>query len=151
MALFSLKNEGPEFDGILKRGNKNPNAKGAEVAFAQFGYDATPQGLDHLLKSIDANTALFLVIPEMMATGLMMDDFKTLLAKMAASGVKIALTPNESFKELSAFDYLAPVPTFLEKSGTMTNFQGQSRSLTKGLDYGETSKSVSDYAGWVSV
>ncbi|MGZ3809512.1 MAG: 2Fe-2S iron-sulfur cluster-binding protein, partial [Bacteriovorax sp.] len=55
VALYTLPSVGPEFDGILKRGDKNPNLRGAKAAFESAGFDPSQAGLDKLLGSISAS------------------------------------------------------------------------------------------------
>jgi hypothetical protein len=52
---------------------------------------------------------------------------------------------------MRAFNYLLPVPSFLEKNGEILNYQGSTRTLRAGISYGETSKDVSYYGKWVNV
>ncbi len=148
VALYSLPHEGPEFDGILKRGDKNANLRGAVKAFDQAGFDHSQAALDKVLNSLTKSDALFVVVPEIIYNE---DHFNTLIKKVEKAAVALALTPGESLASMRSFKYLLPVPSFLEKDGEITNFQGAGRELRKGLSYGETSKDVSYYAGWVNV
>ena len=148
VALYTLPNEGVEYDGILKRGNKNANLLGAQKAFDVAGFDHSPTGLDKMLTGLSANDALYVVIPEILYNE---DHFNTLLKKIEKAGVKIALTPGETLSSMKVFNYLLPVPTFLEKEGTMTNFNGLERKLNKGMSYGDISKDISNYASGVNV
>ena len=148
VALYMLPNVGAEFDGILKRGNKNPNLAGAVKAFADHKVDSTHDGLNKLLEGLTTNDVVYLVIPEIIYDE---DHFKTLISKIQKAGVKIALTPSATIISLHEFDHLLPVPTFLEKNGEMTNYQGSLRTLRAGKSYGDTSKDISYYAKWVQV
>ena len=148
VALYTLPNHGDEFDGILKRGNKNPNHMGAKAAFTANGYDSSESALDKLLNGISTSDAVFVVVPEIVHNE---DHFKTLVSKINKAGVKIALTPGETLNSLRSFDFLLPVPSYLEKDGTMTNFNNVERKLSKGINYGETSKDISYYARWVNL
>lgn len=148
VALYRLPNQGPEFDGILRRGDKNANLRGAEKAFAAHGFDATPAALDKLLGSMSSSDAAYIVVPEIIYNE---DHFNTLLNKVGNAGLKIALTPGETLGSMRLFNYLLPVPSFLEKEGEIVNFQGNLRALNPGISYGETSKDVSYYGKWVNV
>ena len=148
VALYSLPNVGPEFDGILKRGNKNPNGFGAKKAFEAHGFDHSHTGLEKLLNSLSHNDAVFVVIPEIIYTE---DHLKTLFSKIHKAGLKIALTPSATIISLHDFDHQLPVPTFLEKNGEITNFQGTKRTLRSGLNYGDATKDIAYYAKWVNV
>lgn len=148
VALYTLPNLGADFDGILKRGDKNPNLRGAKAAFEKAGFDSTQTGLDKLLSSISKNDVVYVVVPEIIYNE---DHFNTLIKKVEGAGVSIALTPGESLGTLRSFNYLLPVPSFLEKNGEIINYQGAARTLRSGLSYGETSKDVSYYGKWVNV
>ena len=148
VALYTLPSVGPEFDGILKRADKNSNLRGAKAAFAHAGFDPSQAGLDSVLKSLSSNDVVYVVIPEILYNE---DHFNTLISKVENAGVRIALTPGETLSTLRAFNYLLPVPSFLEKDGEILNYQGTARKLRAGISYGETSKDVSYYGKWVNV
>ncbi len=146
-ALYELPSHGPEFDGILKRGNKNPNLKGAQAIFSKYNCDSSKAGLDKTLNSINSNDVVFIVVPEMIKD---VDNFKTLLSKIAKAQIKIGLCSTESLEVFNTFDYLLPIPCFTEKDGTMTNFNNLERKIKKGMSYGENSHNVTLYAGWMN-
>jgi NADH-quinone oxidoreductase subunit G len=148
VALYTLPTNGPEFDGILRRGDKNPNLRGAKAAFELAGFDHTQAGLDKVLNGLSSSDALFVVVPEILYNE---DHFNTLLKKVEKAGMRIALTCGETLGTLRVFNYLLPIPTFLEKNGEILNYKGDTRKLRSGLSYGETSKDVSYYAKWVNV
>lgn len=148
VALYTLPDQGKEFDGILKRGNKNANYRGATAAFSAAGFDSSTANLDKMLNGLSSNDAIFVVVPEIIYNE---DHFNTLLSKIEKAGLKLALTPGETLASMKVFNFLLPVPSFLEKDGTIVNFQGTKRTLNKGISYGETSKDVSYYGKWVNV
>jgi NADH-quinone oxidoreductase subunit G len=148
VALYTLPSFGVEFDGLLRRGDKNSNLRGAKEAFLSAGFDSSEAALDKLLNGISSNDAAYVVVPEILYNE---DHFNTLITKVSKAGVRIALTPGETMASLRAFNYLLPVPTFLEKNGEILNFQGTARILRAGFSYGEASKDISYYAGWVNV
>ncbi len=148
VALYTLPKSGAEFDGILKRGDKNPNLRGAQKAFEAAGFDHSQAGLDKVLSGLAASDALYVVVPEILYDE---DHFNTLLKKIEKAGMRVALTPGETLSEMKVFNFLLPVPSFLEKVGEITNFKGMTRNLSKGMSYGEIDKELSFYAGWVNV
>lgn len=148
VALYTLPTMGPQFDGILRRGDKNANLRGAVAAFERAGFDPSQKGLDTILNSISSKDVVYVVIPEILYNE---DHFNTLINKIEVAGVRIALTPGETLSTMRSFNYLLPVPSFLEKNGEILNFQGASRILRAGLSYGETSKDVSYYGKWVNL
>lgn len=148
VALYTLPSVGPEFDGILRRGDKNANLRGAEAAFKAAGFDHTQVGLDKVLNNIGSSDVVYVVVPEILYNE---DHFNTLLKKIEKASTRIALTPGETLSSMKVFHYLLPVPSFLEKEGEIVNFQGTSRKLNAGLSYGETTKDISYYGKWVNV
>lgn len=148
VALYTLPSVGPEFDGILRRGDKNANLRGAQAAFSAAGFDHTQAGLDKVLNNIGSSDVVYVVVPEILYNE---DHFNTLLKKIEKASTRIALTPGETLSSMKVFNYLLPVPSFLEKEGEIVNFQGASRKLNAGLSYGETTKDISYYGKWVNV
>ncbi|MFA6235901.1 MAG: 2Fe-2S iron-sulfur cluster-binding protein [Bacteriovorax sp.] len=148
VALYTLPVHGPEFDGILRRGDKNCNLRGAKAAFEKAGFDHSKAYLDKLLNGITSQDVVYVVVPEIIYNE---DHFNTLISKVEKAGTRIALTPGETLASMRAFNYLLPVPSFLEKNGEILNYQGSARKLRAGLNYGETSKDVSYYGKWVNV
>lgn len=148
VALYTLPVIGPDFDGILRRGDKNANLRGAEAAFLAAGFDSTQVGLDKVLNSVGSSDVVYVVVPEILYNE---DHFNTLLKKIEKAGTRIALTPGETLSSMKVFNFLLPVPSFLEKEGDIVNFQSELRKLNAGLSYGETTKDVSYYGKWVNV
>lgn len=148
VALYALPFQGPEFDGILRRSDKNANLKGAIAAFESAGFDHSEAGLNKLLGSISSGDAVYVAVPEIIYNK---DHFDTLIKKVEGAGVSLALTPGETMESLRAFKYLLPLPSFFEKNGETTNFQGKLRRLRAGMSYGEASKDVSYYGKWVTL
>jgi NADH-quinone oxidoreductase subunit G len=148
VALYTLPKLGPDFDGILRRADKNPNLRGAVAAFTKAGMDHSQEGLDKILNSVGSSDVVYVVVPEILYNE---DHFNTLLTKIEKAATRIALTPGETLSSMRVFNYLLPVPSFLEKEGAIVNFQGATRQLNAGLSYGETTKDVSYYGKWVNV
>lgn len=148
VALYTLPTQGPEFDGILRRGDKNANLRGAQAAFTAAGFDHTQTGLDKVLNNVGSSDVVYVVVPEILYNE---DHFNTLLKKIEKASTRIALTPGETLSSMKVFNYLLPVPSFLEKEGDIVNFQGSARKLNAGLSYGETTKDISYYGKWVNV
>ena len=146
MALYSLPHQGKEFDGILKRSDKNANSKGAEAAFHSSGFDPSENSLHELIKNLHEDDAVYVVIPEIIYDE---DHFVTLLKQVEKAGKTVALTSTDNLQALDVFDYLLPIPTFLEKEGHITNFNGLERKLTAGKSYGATNRDVAFYASWL--
>jgi len=146
VALYRSPDVGPIFDGILKRGNKNANLKGAIKNFEQFGFDASDDHCKKLMANVKDSDAVLFVLPEMSQS---LDHLETAVKQISKAALKCAITPNEEWSFVRTFDFLCPVPTFLEKNGTMLNYQGLERTLVAGMSYGDNSKTVASYLDWV--
>lgn len=145
VALYSLPSMGEEFDGILKRSDKNANLRGAKKAFKAHGADSSNAALMELLQNLSASDAVYLVLPEIIYD---MDHFKTLITQLKKASLLVALTPTDGIHALRDFHYLLPVPTFLEKTGSLINYQDKERNLSAGMNYGAIDKDVADYVAW---
>jgi len=147
VALYSLPHQGKDFDGILKRSDKNANSKGAEAAFFSSGFDPSENTLHELIRNIEEDDVVYVVIPEVIYDE---DHFITLIKQVEKAGKTVALTSSDNLHALDVFDYLLPIPTFLEKEGHVTNFQGTERKLNKGRSYGAVNRDVAFYASWLN-
>ncbi len=142
VALYTQPVQGKDFDGILKRSDKNSNTFGAHKIFKAYGKDASVQALETMLKNISEQDVLLFYVPEFSYGE---DHLQTLTQKIKNAGLKIALTSNESAFYLRTFDFLLPMATFLEKNGTMENYAGVLRKLKAGRTYGAVDKTLADY------
>lgn len=144
VALYLMPKKGEDFDGLLKRSDKNANTKGAQAAFSQAGADPSEFHLHQLLNGLSSSDVLVIALPELVSDN---DHLLSLLSKIKKAKIKIALTSDDSRPNLQSFDFLLPVPTFLEKEGHVTNFEGRNRKLNKGFSYGAVDKNIEYYAG----
>jgi NADH-quinone oxidoreductase subunit G len=148
VALYRLPEhkleDGRDFDGLLRRSSKNANLKGAEAAFKKAGFDPSEEALHNLISHLQSSDVVFSVMPEIVYN---QDHLETLVKKLSKAGLKVALTSNEAFYFMKDFDFLLPLPTFLEKQGTIVNFKGMERVLNRAKNnWGETSKTIFSYA-----
>jgi NADH-quinone oxidoreductase subunit G len=113
------------FDGILFRGDKNPNSKGLERVLAEHGAQAKVLrgGFDELKTSL---CDLVIVLgPEVEAAyGDLTSVFRD-LSKMP----KVVYFGQTMAEDANAFELNVPVKVFVEKNGTYINFDGKSRAL----------------------
>lgn len=148
VALYQLPEhkleDGRDFDGLIRRSQKNPNLKGAQAAFNKHNFDSSEAHFQKVIDGISSKENVFVTIPEFIYN---QDHLQTLVSKLKKANKKIALTTNDAYVFMRDFDYLFPIPTFLEKQGTMTNFKGMERKLNKAKrSWGDVSKNVADYA-----
>lgn len=146
VALYALPPDGEEFDGILKRGERNPNIRGAMAAFMKHERSPAADALMKLLNGLSKHDVVMLTVPEMLYNH---DHFKTLLSKMGKASKRVALTSSDALLELSSFEFLLPIPTFAEKEGTIINYKEMKRALAKSYkDFGNTGRNV---ATWTQI
>jgi len=142
VALYTLPNMGEDFDGILIRGNKNANLKGAEAYFLKAGHDPSVEQFNRLLSSLSDKDVVFVVVPEILYN---QDHFETLVKKLSKAKYKIALTTNDSMMILQEFDFLLPLKAFAEKAGTIVNFNSQERHMNAGKIFVPEAKELAHY------
>lgn len=118
-----------DFDGILYRGDKNPNTKGLLNALEENGLSATWQDLESRLKS-GLIKAVVVAGPEIQT------NFPDLSAKIEMFKsvplmVWFSAGPLPSLLERQQETYLIPAKTFVEKSGTFVNFKGLAQKFAR--------------------
>jgi NADH-quinone oxidoreductase subunit G len=150
VSLMNFPDQGEAFDGILLRSQKNPNYLGTVNKFQKLNIDDSQSGLDSFLTDLNStNDIIFLAIPEIIVDE---DYFLTLIEKIPKHITKVAFSSSEKFPNAKEFDYLLPIPTFLEKNGTYLNYSSERRALKKGLSYGESQYEIGFYSkllqGW---
>jgi NADH-quinone oxidoreductase subunit G len=114
-----------EFDGILFRGDKNPNTKGLEKTLADAGVKAKVLrgGFDDLRAT--SRDLVIVLGPEVEASyGDLTAAFSD-LAKMP----RVVYFGQARAEETNAFELNVPVKVYIEKSGTYVNFDGKQRLL----------------------
>jgi len=116
-----------EFDGILLRGDKNPNTKGLQQVFAKHGIstkfsDLDPAKVKHLVVVGPENVPVY-------------KDFTAKLEFFAKAQNLIYMTSAKvdslvASKSLKAATII-PLKTYIEKSGTFINHAGVSQTFKK--------------------
>lgn len=121
--LFTWRNgdeEKDSFDGLLKRGDENPNSKGLEHALSEFGLKSTLIKSDFRVLPKKDLEFLYVFGPEIEAS---YGHFLSDLAHF--SEVKrscyFGLTKDNIINE---FELVVPTLTFAEKTGSYTNYKG---------------------------
>lgn len=119
-----------EFDGVLYRGDKNPNTKGLIQVFEKYDIRT---GWAQLQKAIESGQIHTLVVagPENQ------ENFPDLSAKIRElSKVKnlvwLTAGKNEELMKLNNA-WLIPMKVFIEKSGTFVNFKGLEQKIKRGF------------------
>lgn len=114
-----------EFDGLLMRGDKNPNTKGLQKAFEKHGITAKKD-----IKSISDQDLVVVVGPE---NQWVYDDIPSVAQSLASNKKVVWLSAChvEPAEQASGDFTFLPVKTFIEKSGTFVNFDGKEQKFEK--------------------
>ncbi len=118
------------FDGLLLRGDKNPNTEGLTKALEGAGAKSKFKDLEALMAS---GKIKFLVVagPENLAV---FPDLKEKI-KLFAKVPTVAWLSSGNIPEATSFKYLVPLKTFTEKDGTFINHQGLERKIKRGVEF----------------
>lgn len=116
-----------EFDGLLIRGDKNPNTLGLRNAFNQFSVNTN---WSDLTSKLNAGSIKYLVVygPENQAVYSDVVEKAQLFSK-ASHLVWLTACPVEGLA--SEHSIQIPLKAFVEKDGTFTNHAGQTRQLNR--------------------
>jgi len=133
-----------DFDGLLIRGDKNPNTKGLLAALKKF---KTVESWDSLVKDLESGTiqTLFVAGPEIQSVYPDMAAKIEMFAK-ARSLVWMAPGSHPSLESPSMTVTQIPVKTFFEKVGTYTNFQGREQRTKIGREIIPAALSLTEIA-----
>jgi NADH-quinone oxidoreductase subunit G len=118
-----------EFDGLLFRGDRNPNTKGLEAALVPY-----PPGRWEDLQSGLASRKFKTVLvagPEDPAVFPDLKEKVTLLAQ-TENLIWLTATLNPALDQSGTETWQIPLKTYIEKTGSFTNFQGKVQSFKAG-------------------
>lgn len=119
-----------DFDGLLIRGDKNPNTQGLKKALADKGLAAFSWG--QLLADLKAGKIQNLIVvgPENLQ---FYPDFQERVREISAAQSIIWLqSPKHvALDELGPNAYIIPMKSYVEKEGTFINHSGQARKFSK--------------------
>ena len=120
-----------EFDGLLHRGDKNPNTKGVLEVLAKHGLTGTWKELSEALARGEVQH-LVVAGPENLAA------YSDLRAKVNEFGnaknlIWLAADKSDVVDQLRIPVTQIPLKSFVEKSGTFVNFKGLRQTIKKGL------------------
>ncbi|MFK8138044.1 MAG: 2Fe-2S iron-sulfur cluster-binding protein [Bdellovibrionales bacterium] len=113
-----------DFDGLLIRGDKNPNTAGLKKAMSDSSFAGN---YSDLASKLDAGNVKMLIVagPENQEVYKDLEE-KAKAARKADYVVWLGSNPSSAFKEL---DCLIPTKTWVEKDGTFTNYDGKEQKL----------------------
>jgi NADH-quinone oxidoreductase subunit G len=125
------------FDGLLKRGDKNPNTKGLLNTFGSM------KPLENL--SLSAVNTVVVLAPENIFA---YPDYAQVVEDLIVKGVRVIFVGSQmttGLYQLPDNSILVPSKTFFERTGTYTNFSGLERKVRKGIDLVRGAVDVSEF------
>lgn len=134
----------PEFDGILLRGDRNPNTAGLKEVLSQNGINTQWKDLlDGLANG--SITTVVVAGPENQA---FFPDFKVKVLELSKAAKLVWLTAgkNVDLEALTGDVTLIPLKTYLEKDGTFVNYAGLRQSVKRGMSIVAGALSLTDAA-----
>lgn len=125
------ESQAAEFDGLLLRGDKNPNTNGLKQTFAKFGITAKWSELEHGLKSGKIKQ-LVVIGPENTAVhndiAQKIGLFTSAQNLIYVSSVKVPELENSNTLQSVT---LIPMKSYIEKEGTFVNYGGIAQKFKK--------------------
>lgn len=119
------------FDGLLSRGDKNPNTNGLLSALSKFGFSAK---WNELVEGLQTGAIKTVVVagPENQAV---FPDIKAKIMELSKASKLVWLQSgkNDQLEALTGDVTLIPLKTYVEKTGTYVNFKGMAQKVHKGL------------------
>lgn len=113
-------------DGLLLRGDKNPNTRGAEL----MGLGAGISAREIIKQAADGSIAgLYLLGPERIVSGELMEALKAARPKIKF----VVMQASRKCDLLSLADVVLAGATFAEKEGSFTNYEGRIQRLCSAL------------------
>ncbi len=138
-----------QFDGLLIRGDKNPNTKGLLKVLGDHGVATQWKDLE---AGINSGKIKHLVVvgPENTSAYQDLQTQYALFAK-AENVVLMTAAKSEEFKQLGLKNALMiPLKTYIEKAGTFINFSGRAQTFKKVTTIVSEALTVSEAAALIS-
>lgn len=135
-----------DFDGLLFRGDLNPNTKGLQKALAEAGLKVRPW--DELYAGIEGGKikTVLVAAPEIQKAYPELENVFDRLNK-ADTLVWMTSTSNPAYEKAN---YVIPMKSFTEKSGTFINFSGRAQQIKKGVTIVSEALTLSDVSQLLS-
>lgn len=120
-----------EFDGLLLRGDRNPNSKGLKEILTKHGVQTQWKDLMDGLSSGSIATVV-VAGPENQA---FYPDFKAKVIELSKASNLIWLTAgkNPELESIKGDVTLIPLKTYIEKGGTFVNYKGDRQVVARGV------------------
>ncbi len=120
-----------DFDGLLIRGDKNPNTKGLEAALKSHGLKALSGDLKDFLVRSKVKWVLVLG-PENHGVYPELQDYVKILNEVPEV-IWLTACAHKDLDQMSTSVTLIPAKTYIEKSGTFTNANGLDQTFKLGV------------------
>lgn len=119
-----------DFDGLLLRGDKNPNTQGLKQQLKKWAVDKN--SWQDLVSRLEAGQLRGVVVagPENQAGFPDIAEKVALLSK-ADHLIWLASNPHEAIDAVGTPCYQIPTKTYVEKEGTFVNYQGKAQSFKR--------------------
>lgn len=133
-----------DFDGLLLRGDRNPNTKGLEAALASHGHKAKWEDLQSGLAQkkikvvVVAGPENQAVFPDMQEKARLLSQAEALIWLSAGSSADLDQVGSETWQ--------IPLKTYIEKAGSFTNFKGLVQTFKLGTTVVAQALTVSEVA-----
>lgn len=133
-----------EFDGLLLRGDKNPNTKGLLKTLEKLKLQASAWNQD-----LSKYKMVLVVAPE---NTLAYSDISAKMALLKNNKRVVVLSTSQlsQVEDLSAETWQIPLKSFLEKEGTFTNFNGLEQKFSPVTSIIDTAVSVEEFVAGLS-
>jgi NADH-quinone oxidoreductase subunit G len=117
------------FDGLLSRGDKNPNTKGLLKVMEKYGITATWNDLSAGL----ANGSIKTVVVAGPENQVVFPEYGERLKELskAQNLIWMQAGKNDALSALTGNVWIIPMKTFVEKDGTFVNFSGLEQKIKK--------------------
>ncbi len=126
---FNSAEKAEEFDGILLRGDRNPNTRGLKEALAKYQIKTSWSDLSQKIKNKELDVVV-VAGPENSAWYADFDE-KVALLSQASQLIWLQAGKSPQLEKLAGKVSLIPLKTFVEKDGTYVNFQGLKQAVKK--------------------
>lgn len=129
-----------DFDGILYRGDKNPNTNGLKAAVTEKGGFKSFEDLQSKLSTLEV---LLVLGPENQAQFPDMKEKVEMFGK-AKGVVWLTACESEEIDGLRAPSVQVPMKTYIEKSGSFTNYKGLVQEFKRGTTVVENALTLTE-------
>jgi NADH-quinone oxidoreductase subunit G len=126
---WNSKETANAFDGLLLRGDKNPNTKGLQQAFAKHNITTSWKDLEAGLNDGSIKTVV-VAGPENLSFYKDMESVVSLVNK-AKHVIWLQASKHPALEKLNTNSWIIPMKSYIEKDGTFVNHAGLAQSFKK--------------------